>query len=447
MSGHGQRCAAGGCGQRGPGQPAGHRARASSAEPGAGGKGRGGCPSHCESDSGERRLGTGRVGRGQRLHLALTHRGCPCHGTAPWALHGTTGTAPRARHGTADRQLSTLGTAWHHSPPPSTATSSCSLTRAPVLPAGHRGIPDPWQPQGRQPEQLQSPVPAVAQRQGQVEPLPHPRPTANPRQVEWPQPCHIWCRCYTRAYSPPRGTGVLDQGRSGSTAGKTPTVGLGQDGEQLPAGSTEGVAGARASGWAMPSTRHAPATSPRHAPRGNGSAGAPRTEGSRPGRELRTAPGTAARGRHFGFSQGCAQLAPPETPPGNVLEPEPSAQLGRESGRARRHPERPGLPPPAHLKVPRGHAGTPRSPAGARRPRPRSQQSDGEPRHPALGRVAPCRPRLGSRRLHVAAMAGRRGGGERQESRTESPLPLRARESFPGSAEAQGPGVQRPPGR
>lgn len=47
---------------------------------------------------------------------------CPCHGTKPWVLHGTTSTAPWALRGATDPQgsargtagSSTLGITWHH---------------------------------------------------------------------------------------------------------------------------------------------------------------------------------------------------------------------------------------------------------------------------------------------------------------------------------------------
>lgn len=61
--------------------------------------------------------------------------------------------------------------------------------------------------------------------------------------------------------------------------------------------------------------------------------------------EPRAALSTAARGRHAGWA-GAAQLAPPETP--RETCPSLKLVLRRESGRARCHPERPELPPPAH---------------------------------------------------------------------------------------------------
>lgn len=61
--------------------------------------------------------------------------------------------------------------------------------------------------------------------------------------------------------------------------------------------------------------------------------------------EPRAALSTAARGWHAGWA-GAAQLAPPETP--RETCPSLKPVLRRESGRARCHPERPELPPPAH---------------------------------------------------------------------------------------------------
>lgn len=61
--------------------------------------------------------------------------------------------------------------------------------------------------------------------------------------------------------------------------------------------------------------------------------------------EPRAALSTAARGRHAGWA-GAAQLASPETP--RETCPSLKPVLRRESGRARCHPERPELPPPAH---------------------------------------------------------------------------------------------------
>lgn len=367
VPGHGQRC-----GQRGQGQPAGHGARASSAELGAGGKGRGGCPSHCESHS-----GPGNRARGEGA-------------AAPPRSDSQSLPVP---------QHSALGTAWHcwHGPPghymaPLTAATTSRLPSAPlrghrqqplIMPtAGPGGTADPRWARGQQPQQLQSPVPAVARCQGQVELLPHPRPAANLGQVEQPWPCLglSW--------------GTVGKGRSGSVAGRCHTVtGRG--------GSSVGSA-------------RCPACSPWHGARSDSSVGAPcQAKGSPPEWHLGAPLGTTAQGVPCWVRLGlkhpwarCPSLTP----------------MPGWAGWAQCHPECPGLPPPAHPKVPSVTRGPgSRAGEGHRPPAARWAAASSQPCASA-GHAAGAEGSTWPRRL----LGGRGGVGERQESRPESQLPLPA---------------------